>query len=697
LNRDDTTDSLNLKMAVSEDHDSDSVVLTPSGDLSASITNLRCGEPVIPEPVSSADDDDDALIEPLVLRRADSASTTSRNDAAADEDNQQFLVPSDDSNRQRLSANSTKDSLASATTTPIILSIFIPILACLAHALFYYGQTAPMWRLRLSQHVDAWANATTTETKVAFDTLGIPLHNSFYIQEDTDIETFTYGYAVRQLWRAKGMQGKVLPRVAAVLLTLFSGVWPHLKLILVNVTWLGSWSDPTLRTRSLRWLSALGKWSLADVLAVCVMVGVLNLDWEVDPDAIKHGVMTELPTIIEITKGNYNTAELCSLLLKYKCDRHTRMDKKIKCGACQSLVSEAYSHPSWAQGTGQEIVKGISTSGGGAMKLRVVGMRGIYAFCQAVVLSIILSLLVDVFDHKARREREKREHHTLLRETMQTRSEELEEVRTMQSMEVDSRSGVVSVAQGPTRSYRIFNFSWKYVVLVVGALLTTALVYFAITTPCMERRVDGAIPILLQKVLGVAWDHTYSLRGLVITTGAAGAWDLLLMRTFNLFVVFGPIFRSLVCVFGLTVPLPRMIRRALYMTVDFAGAFCAWEVFIIAMFMVDMLMPSITDTIYNNPACAQVSENGSCLKVEFNILNSFLLLVFGGAMLLLISGLVVTHGFEEEKQYRARLARSYSTVEIDLEHQETSSDYVRLEREEDMIENPNGGFPLGLI
>ena len=510
-----------------------------------------------------------------------------------------------------------------ARSSPRILSVLIPLLACLAHALFLYGQTAPMWRLRLSQHVDVWANATTTQTKWAFDTIGIPHQNAFYVQQDTDVETFTYGYAVRQLWRAKGIPGtKVLPRMAAILLTLFSGVWPHLKLILLNITWLLPSTRPALRTRTLRWLSALGKWSLADVLAVCVMVGVLNLDWQVQPAEIQGGLLRELPTVLTLLQGAYKPVQLCSLLLHYKCDRHTPIDRKVKCGACQSLVSEAFTHPTWAQSTGKEIVKGVATSGGGMVKLRVVGMRGIYSFCYAVVLSIFLSLLVDVMDHRAKRVREKED-----------------QALVIGSMQPQDDTTVTLDHEVPTVETQHRFYLCRRFLLLVATITTTIIVYFAIITPCMERKVDGAIPILLQQILGVDWKRTYSLRGLVITTGAAGAWDILLMRTFNLFVVFGPVARSLLCILGLIVP--SRVRRIVLWAVDLLGAFCAWEVFIIAMFMVDMLMPSITDTIYNNPSCAQVAEDGSCLHVEFNVLLSFFLLVVGGALLLVVSGTAI--------------------------------------------------------
>jgi hypothetical protein len=45
------------------------------------------------------------------------------------------------------------------------------------------------------------------------------------------------------------------------------------------------------------------------------------------------------------------------------------------------------------------ILNGVDTNGGGIANLRVVGMRGIYAFCGAVVVSILLNLIVDIFDH----------------------------------------------------------------------------------------------------------------------------------------------------------------------------------------------------------------------------------------------------------------------------------------------------------
>merc|ERR1712078_662712 len=65
--------------------------------------------------------------------------------------------------------------------------------------------------------------------------------------------------------------------------------------------------------------------------------------------------------------------------------------------------------------------------------------------------------------------------------------------------------------------------------------------------------------------------------------------------------------------------------------VNFLGSFCAWEVFSIATLMVQMLMPSITDTIIRNKVCAQISDDGSCFKMEFNLVPvAFSMVIIGG-------------------------------------------------------------------
>ena len=90
---------------------------------------------------------------------------------------------------------------------------------CLAtHALFLYGQIEPMWRLAESQSVDVWYNATGMTARWAYGTLGLPSELNIARESNSTIQTFTYSFAIKELWQAKGMPGFFLPRLAAILL-----------------------------------------------------------------------------------------------------------------------------------------------------------------------------------------------------------------------------------------------------------------------------------------------------------------------------------------------------------------------------------------------------------------------------------------------------------------------------------------------
>jgi len=590
-------------------------------------------------------------------------------------------------------------SLARSPTTPCLATCLIPLLTITAHVLFYYGQTAPMWRMHLSQHIDVWANASSTQSKWACDTIGLPHANHIVMDHDKDLRTFTYGFAIHELWKAKMIGLRVLPRLTAVLLVFCSGLWPHLKLFLLNLTFLFPMRNLVRRKRFLHWLSALGKWSLADVFAVCVMVAVLNLNWHVDPEEIKSGIITEMPTLIKLISQMYTANDLCSKMLKYDCSHPKIIAHVTKCKACKSLVYEAYTHPSWAQSTGKSLLQDMKTSGGGETQLSIIGMRGIYSFCLAIILSIVLSLIVDIFDTRARRfvvrwqeeqQHQQQQQQQAVRPALAaaedvcddndptvpllldaplevtepsstTMSESLEDTTTGSHNDQNNGNGsdspVAFVYEQPPEDGA--SLTWYHYLLPP---VTAVIVLLATQTATMTRHAEGAIPSLLQDILGVSWQKPYSFFTLMEITGAAGGWDFLLMGTFALFIVIGPIVRSALCILALSQAIPANCRPFLASAIDFVGAFCAWEVLAVAVFMVDMQMPAITDTIVRKAQCALISADGSCFKVSFDISRTFLLIVGGGLLLVGTSALAVIVGRKQEAlqdaaRRRARAAR----------------------------------------
>jgi len=507
-----------------------------------------------------------------------------------------------------------------------------------------------MWRLTQTQSIDVWANATGATTRLTFDTVGISKELHLQRNQNSTIQTFTYSFAIIELWEAKGMPGTTMPRIAAILLVLFSGLWPHIKLIMLNLTWL-LMKNPKRRTKTLHWLSCLGKWSLADILVVCVMVGVLHIDWIVDPAAIKDGLSQNLPEMLHLVHSQWDAVDLCSHFLDLNCAHPAKVNRRIKCDACIHTIKTAFGYPEWAGSTGRAIMDGVSTSGGGAVSLRVVGMSGIYSFCCAVVLSILLSFFVDMLDLAAKKAEQQPVAYTEL--LMQDTEDDPEDIpgdepssryallqdensahsRLVTTLQSHLQLDAGSVIEDAGVNIRL-SLPCLAVCHGIVAFLVLILGFFAISWVTFEREVHGAIPSLIHDILAMEWTRSYSLHTLSLDTGAAGGWDYLLMATFSLFIIFGPLVRSALCVVCHFMP-SRL--ETLQTFIDLLGAFCAWEVLGLAAIMICMLMPSITGTIVQDDRCAELDETGNCFLVQFEVLKSFGLVVVCGIMLVLVS------------------------------------------------------------
>lgn len=375
-------------------------------------------------------------------------------------------------------------------------------------------------------------------------------------------------------------------------------------------------------------------------------------------------------------------------LLNYECAMgHALVIHYPACLACETLIKNAYYHPEWTVGEGKDILDGITLEGGGYAQLRVIGMIGTYFFCAAVIMSILLSLIVDRIDEVDR---------TRVEEELSTRQKEIEELNNDLRLETNNppsplhHSGLQqndissplttsrSITSGinnnyiplqhpeptPTTNSRLL----KYTMMVVLSISSVPLVSYAVSLPTMERQVYGGIPTLVHDIVGMVWVQEYSLTSLVATTGDAGGWDTFLMITFGIFVVVGPILRSIalllhvilglpVALFGECIEQPRRrtslrmflyelavtVQKALRPFIDASGAFCSWEVLIIALFMIQAEMPSITDTIYEDDRCmeADPDHGRTCIEVQFNLKDNFLLVTVAWAVLVAASAFVM--------------------------------------------------------
>lgn len=611
--------------------------------------------------VHNQDDIPTALAEPLLEssnKESNGAGDSSNTANQETPSNSDITLPSSRNNPQLPPA------LAWARSTPCLIKLLLPLAIILTHYLFYYGQTANMWRLYGEWQADLSFHVTSTEARVALETLRLPTEGSWHNGDRnnaTDIRTFTYSYAITELWKAKGMTGVFIPRLASVGLIVFSGIWPHVKLCMLLLTW---WfgRQPLRRRRTLTSLSILGKWSLVDVLVVVSMVGVLNVSVDFTATNLMAGVQRNLPSLLALGHSLYDNTAVCTMALKYSCDHPKRIDKWTACNTCKTLVGDLVRHPDHTR----KLLDGIHVEGGGGGRLYVAGLDGIYSFCAAVILSILLSFVVDWCDVQYRQSLEEDEEENSRERNHNNNNTEEESVS--RAPEVSGTLGAAEdglsdalLLQRASRDRRTevdrafdqqifverqqkWNLVWQ--VLSFVTLLVVLLGTLLVTT---ERKVHGALPSFLHELLGVEWTMEYNFWRLGWVTGKAGGRDYMLMGTFVWFVIAGPLLRSVLNIVAsfrtetpgmnvLQVARVKRQRRNLSNWIDFVGAFCAWEVVTVSSMMVDLLMPSVTSTILNDARCGKLGQGTSqCFESEFNMTRMFAFVVVGWILLLVSS------------------------------------------------------------
>lgn len=380
-----------------------------------------------------------------------------------------------------------------------------------------------------------------------------------------------------------------------------------------------------------------------------------------------------------------------------------------------------------------KILNGVSTNGGGQVTFRVIGMGGIYYFCGAVILSIILSLAVDLLDFRTKTFEQKSEQQRWGSAGYRERGGLLlgeRPVRHLMYAGIDGHDNVNNdgedvnnnvnaftndelempllhergsnlhtsfleievtgegetggyVASACPSVYRGSSSNLFSVCFLFFSLLCPICVFVAARVYTMERLVFGAGPTLMHNILGVDWEKSYSFQTLMWTTGAAKGCDYMLMGTFGLFCVLGPVLRSVLLFFTIALDQCRGVSVSdLAIIVQFMGSFCAWEVCVIATVMVKMLMPSITDTIIRNQACATISDDGSCLKMEFNLIPvQFSYIIFGGTSLVILSKITCDRV----------IAKQNNSLEEDLRVTILQHDYERLQMFNDDGLDDDGG------
>ncbi|CAM9395315.1 unnamed protein product, partial [Heterosigma akashiwo] len=486
-------------------------------------------------------------------------------------------------------------SLAFHHSTSRIHFVAISILIIFCHFAFLYGQIHNMWRLFYSVHADVVLISDSAEADFFFGLLNITSPYSLSINSEETVEVFTYTSAINKLWKSKGLPDPLISKISAVLLMLFSGIWPHLKLLLLHVCWVMP-ARAAPRKRALQILRALGKWSFSDVFVVIFLLGVLHLDLPLSPPAVLAGLAAQLPVAVD-SIANMDPAAaqtlICTQVLPFHCDV---LPDSRRCQDCASALSFVLKRPDWIKELAVGALNGMEAQGDAKAALRVAGLPGIYWFCGAVVLSLLLSLAVEHVHNRL---------NTISYLTASYTTSSADARGMGAPLEGRNDSGVprlpAAAGKGPgspvRQGARTRARVRVHLALHTLSAAALALSWCAVLVRTMERNVGGALPAALEAVVGATFDRKFSVWMLAREAGAAGGWDRLLGATFALFCLGAPLARAAAAAgAAAAVPSPRG-RRAARKVGQALAAFAAWEVLAFAAALTWREIPGITDTL----------------------------------------------------------------------------------------------------
>lgn len=224
-------------------------------------------------------------------------------------------------------------------------------------------------------------SALVCDTCLAVGPFG--LQQSCDVRVDRAIMKMSYIYMVRELYSRDKDPNCYQPsdpsctgvhpgRVSSAVLVAASFIWPHVKLLLLHVTFYQRLAKPSRRNRNY-WLAFFGKWTLIDVLVWCACIGVM------------HGLSVQDSILSLWAKVEPSGIEMCTGY----CNNHTSLDRLTCASYCRELdrvLDASLLHPADLPRSSVDV------------RLEFVTKLGTYLFCVAVVLSLSCSVAVDALE-----------------------------------------------------------------------------------------------------------------------------------------------------------------------------------------------------------------------------------------------------------------------------------------------------------
>ena len=176
----------------------------------------------------------------------------------------------------------------------------------------------------------------------------------------------SYMKSIHELWTRNYPLGNYAGRPAAIGLTLFSFIWPHLKLILMHIYFYKKTSKKRQRNVNY-WLTVFGKWSLTDVLVMCLIISIFNINIQLSILQLWEGISSVF---------NIMCIDICDIIAMphFNCNN--------TCNMIDMVLNNTLT-PSNLPSSNINVT------------LQMECLLAMYVFCAAVILSLITSIVID--------------------------------------------------------------------------------------------------------------------------------------------------------------------------------------------------------------------------------------------------------------------------------------------------------------
>jgi hypothetical protein len=500
------------------------------------------------------------------------------------------------------------------------ISFLVSFCVLIVHGIFIVGQSSDLWSLQI---VTVTEDASLKGTLIDI----LPINITIPDQDNIfSVQNYSYVSTLTKLWKF-GKKG-VYPwydfsahswqsHVTVILITLFSGVWPHVKLIAMHCLWYFT-SNPKNRSSSLFWLEFFGKWSALDVFLVCYLVVVMHIEFGLTTESLVNNLCTNLPSFMSELNATALVNGLCDLLV----------DNVDKLKECNLLGNFFIADPDIFDAILDDFMNNVNSTGTVSINIRAVSLDGLYSFSSAVWLSLLLSCAFMQLDehygseenhsespspflhgegvdvrtvmiwHKARQT----EHDLARNSLLGSHDPTVDPAFRMPNFASDSRDSqkdsIVNAGfAGSTKS------SWGFylprvltAVLVIGSF---PLLYFATTLPTIHQGAPSEVDMLFRLLTNDSsfLETDWSTEALIAVVNSGAGSGPFLSKDLIIFAMAGPAFFLLSAFVLCFLPLKASERWWVMEGVKLGASFSCHEVLIFTQIMLQVELPSLTNGV----------------------------------------------------------------------------------------------------